>query len=103
MKSIKILAAITVCLLLAAGSAYAQGVGASGEITGTVMDPSGAVVPNATVVATEAQKVSSALQLQTARENIALLDFHPRLMRSVPRLLVSGPPSRRWPSRWGNP
>src|SRR5947207_2278837 len=56
MKSIKILVAVSVCLLLAAGSAYAQGVGASGEITGTVMDPSGAVVPNATVTATEAQK-----------------------------------------------
>src|SRR2546421_5478792 len=56
MKLIKILAALSVCLLLAAGSTYGQGVGASGEITGTVMDPSGAVVPNATVTATEAQK-----------------------------------------------
>jgi hypothetical protein len=56
MKAIKILAAVSVCLLLAAGSAYGQGVGASGNITGTVMDPSGAVVPNATVTATETQK-----------------------------------------------
>jgi hypothetical protein len=56
MKAINILASVAVCLLLAAGSAFAQGVGASGDITGTVMDPSGAVVPNATVTATEAQK-----------------------------------------------
>src|SRR5947208_17008912 len=56
MKVIKILAAVSVCLLLAAGSAYGQGVGASGNITGTVMDPSSAVVPNATITATETQK-----------------------------------------------
>ncbi|HEV2964865.1 MAG TPA: TonB-dependent receptor [Candidatus Angelobacter sp.] len=56
MKAIIMLASVAVCLLLAAGSAFAQGVGASGDITGTVMDPSGAVVPNATVTATEAQK-----------------------------------------------
>ncbi len=39
-------------LLLAASSAlFAQGVGSSGGITGTVTDPSGAVVPKATIVA----------------------------------------------------
>lgn len=34
-----------------AGITRAQGVGASGEISGTVVDPSGAVVANATVTA----------------------------------------------------
>src|SRR5258708_1330639 len=56
MKAIKILVAVAACVLLASGSVYGQGVGASGGITGTITDPSGAVVPNATVTATEAQK-----------------------------------------------
>jgi hypothetical protein len=40
-------------LLLASPAAFAQGVGASGDIIGTVTDPSGAVVPRASVVAVE--------------------------------------------------
>jgi len=35
---------------------YAQGVGASGDIRGTVTDPSGAVVTNANVTATDLAK-----------------------------------------------
>jgi hypothetical protein len=42
--------------LLLTGMAYAQGVGASGDIRGTVTDPSGAVVTNATVTATDVAK-----------------------------------------------
>ena len=45
-----------VCLalfLFANSVAYAQGLGASGDIIGTVTDPSGAVVPRASVVAAE--------------------------------------------------
>jgi len=45
----KSLACTFVCLLLAASMAHTQGVGSSGEITGTVSDASGAVVPNVTV------------------------------------------------------
>src|ERR1700733_13523072 len=41
------------CVLLASPGAYAQGVGASGDIVGTVTDPSGAVVPRVSVVAVE--------------------------------------------------
>jgi hypothetical protein len=41
------------CMLCASPGAYAQGVGASGDIVGTVTDPSGAVVPKASVVAVE--------------------------------------------------
>ena len=41
------------CMLVASPAAYAQGVGTSGDIVGTVTDPSGAVVPRASVVALE--------------------------------------------------
>jgi hypothetical protein len=43
------------CFLIG-GLAYGQGVGASGDLTGTVTDPSNAVVVNATVTVTDAQK-----------------------------------------------
>ncbi|MEP6913869.1 MAG: carboxypeptidase-like regulatory domain-containing protein, partial [bacterium] len=49
-KFISLLGAGLLCLLLF-GAAYAQGVGSSGDIKGTVTDPKGAVVPNATVAA----------------------------------------------------
>jgi outer membrane receptor protein involved in Fe transport len=42
--------------LLLTGMVYAQGVGASGDIRGTVTDPSGAVVTNANVTATDVAK-----------------------------------------------
>ena len=50
------LIACTVCALLATPGARAQGVGASGTINGTVTDPTGAIVPKALVVATEADR-----------------------------------------------
>jgi len=53
MKSIKVLACLLIGLLLASGMAFAQGTGASGDIMGSVFDPSGAVLPNATVTATD--------------------------------------------------
>jgi hypothetical protein len=46
-------ACILACLLLAVCAAYGQGVGTSGEITGTVVDPSGAVIDKATVLAVD--------------------------------------------------
>ena len=42
-----------VCSLLSSSTACAQGVGASGEIVGTVTDPSGAIIPRVSVVAVE--------------------------------------------------
>ncbi|HET8923056.1 MAG TPA: carboxypeptidase regulatory-like domain-containing protein [Candidatus Acidoferrum sp.] len=45
-----------VCLLFANSVVDAQGVGASGEIRGTVTDPTGAVIPKATVVAEDTEK-----------------------------------------------
>ncbi|MHB8753755.1 MAG: outer membrane beta-barrel protein [Candidatus Acidiferrales bacterium] len=56
MKLVKLLVCTLACLLLAASAARAQGVGASGNINGTVMDPSGAAVPNATITALEIEK-----------------------------------------------
>ncbi|HWZ42066.1 MAG TPA: TonB-dependent receptor [Candidatus Saccharimonadales bacterium] len=55
MKSTKLLGLVA-CLLLVAAMANAQGVGASGELRGTVIDPSGAVVAKATVTATDTEK-----------------------------------------------
>jgi Carboxypeptidase regulatory-like domain len=55
MKSIHLLRIFLACLLLT-GMVYAQGVGSSGDIRGTVTDPSGAVVTNATVTATDVDK-----------------------------------------------
>src|ERR1700739_1683976 len=51
----KSLACTFVCLLLAASVAQAQGVGSSGEITGTVTDASGGVLPKATINVVETQ------------------------------------------------
>ena len=51
-----VVASALVCLasfLLAIPAARAQGVGTSGNITGTVTDPSGAIIPRVTVIAVE--------------------------------------------------
>ncbi len=50
MKSIKFLACIFASLLLATSVAHAQGVGASGDIIGTLTDPTGGVMPKVTIV-----------------------------------------------------
>src|ERR1700733_6240120 len=50
------LIACLVCVLVAAPAARAQGVGSSATINGTVVDPTGAIVPKALVVATEADR-----------------------------------------------
>ena len=47
---------LLLCLVFATGVARAQGVGASGDITGTVFDPSGAGIPKATILAVESDK-----------------------------------------------
>src|SRR5437868_5150551 len=53
-NAIRLLAAFSLCLSLLQ-IAYAQGVGTSGDIHGTVTDPSNAVVPNATVTVDDLQ------------------------------------------------
>lgn len=50
-----LLGVVLTCLLLT-GMVFAQGVGSSGDIRGTVTDPSGAVVSGATVTATDIDK-----------------------------------------------
>ncbi|HEY6352613.1 MAG TPA: TonB-dependent receptor [Candidatus Angelobacter sp.] len=56
MKIRNLFASLIVCLLMGAGMAKAQGVGASGDIKGTVSDPTGAVIANATVTASDSEK-----------------------------------------------
>lgn len=56
MKLLKIASLLLVCFALCAFSLHAQGVGASGDIRGTITDPSGRVVVKATVTATDAEK-----------------------------------------------
>src|SRR5215510_10887576 len=55
MRSINLLRVVLACLVLA-GMAFGQGLGVSGDIKGTVTDPSGAVVSNAVVTATNVDK-----------------------------------------------
>ncbi len=55
MRSRNLFTIVLACLLIS-GLALAQGVGASGDIKGVVTDPSGAVVANATVTATDINK-----------------------------------------------
>lgn len=87
---------ISACLLLS-GLAYAQGVGASGDITGIVTDPTGAVISNGTVTVTDAAKgIKRAAQtgtdgrytvagLQPAVYNISVAKsgFQTELMKNV--------------------
>src|SRR5215471_18567131 len=47
---------VALACLFMGGLAHAQGVGASGDITGTVTDPSSAVIANATVTVTDIEK-----------------------------------------------
>src|SRR6266481_5433963 len=56
MRLFKVLNVLLAILLMATGIACARGVGASGDIKGTVTDPSGAVLAKATVTATDATK-----------------------------------------------
>ncbi|HET9742562.1 MAG TPA: TonB-dependent receptor [Terriglobales bacterium] len=55
MNFLKSLTLAFTCLFLAATMAWAQGVGSSGNIQGTVTDPSNAVLPGATVTAVATQ------------------------------------------------
>lgn len=48
----KLLAMTVLAVLSFAGMAFAQSQASTGQITGTVSDPNGAVIPNATVTLT---------------------------------------------------
>ncbi len=47
---------LAACLLLATPASHAQGVGASGTLSGTVSDPTGAVIPKGTVTAEDTSR-----------------------------------------------
>ena len=51
----KLFACVLVCLLLATSAVYAQGVGSSGDLVGTVRDPSGAVLPKVAITVADGQ------------------------------------------------
>jgi hypothetical protein len=94
----KSLACTFVCLLLAASVAQAQGVGTSGDITGTVVDSVGAVLPGVTIsvvdtetglkrtVATDGtgQYRVAGLSPSTYEVSAALSGFATDLRKSVP-------------------
>src|ERR1700686_4127288 len=87
-----------VCLLLATSVAQAQGVGSSGDITGTVTDSAGAVLPKVTVSVVDAQTGGrhtvvtdgagqyrvAGLSPSTYEVSAALSGFATDLRRSVP-------------------
>jgi len=54
-SKLKSVARIAVCVMLATLMAHAQGVGTSGEITGTVADSSGSVLLKSTVTVVDTQ------------------------------------------------
>ena len=56
MRSARLLACALLCLCLAASMAHGQGVGASGNISGTVTDPSGAAIPKVAITALETDR-----------------------------------------------
>jgi Carboxypeptidase regulatory-like domain/TonB dependent receptor len=56
MKSISVLLCLSACLAMQPKFAFAQGVGASGTVTGTITDTSGAVITNAIVTAVDTQR-----------------------------------------------
>jgi len=96
MRSSNLFKIVLACLLLS-GLMFAQGVGASGDIKGTVTDPSGAVVANATVTATDVNKgikhtVTSdadgqyhlaGLQPATYSVSVSKSGFQPEVAKSV--------------------
>jgi len=56
MRSKYLVMSAVVCFLLLANKTYGQGVGTSGDLAGSVVDPTGAVVTRATVTATDTTK-----------------------------------------------
>jgi carboxypeptidase family protein len=96
MKLFNLFRIISACLLLS-GMVHAQGVGASGDITGTVTDPTGAVISNGTVTVTDAAKglkrstttgsdghyVLAGLQPAVYSISVAKAGFQTELMKNV--------------------
>jgi hypothetical protein len=55
-RTIRTLTGVLASFLLTTGIAFAQGVGSSGDIKGTLTDPTGGVIPKATIVVEDAEK-----------------------------------------------
>jgi hypothetical protein len=76
MKLLDLSKALLGCLLIA-GMAHAQGVGASGELKGSVTDPSGAALINATVTATDVAKGTKRTVVTDAAGRFEILGLSP--------------------------
>ncbi|HLW52587.1 MAG TPA: carboxypeptidase regulatory-like domain-containing protein [Candidatus Angelobacter sp.] len=70
---------ITLAFLLISGAAYAQGVGASGDLVGTVTDQTGAVVANGTVTATDVGKGTARTVTTASDGRFAILGLAPAI------------------------
>ncbi len=62
-------------LLAIAAQVYAQNI--TGSISGRVVDPSGAAIPNATVIAIDAAKKTTATTITTAQGEFSLAGLLP--------------------------
>jgi hypothetical protein len=96
-RNIRILTGVFLLFALRAGSAFPQGVGSSGDIRGTAKDPSGAVIPKATIVAEDTEKgirrssVTDAngeyefagLPPATYRVTVSIAGFQPEVLKDV--------------------
>jgi hypothetical protein len=83
-------------LLVIAAQVYAQNI--TGFISGRVVDPSGAAVPNASVVATGAAKKTTVTTVTTAQGDFSLAALSRELMTSPWKL----PASRNWKTETSN-
>ena len=73
----KPLAWILACLLFASNAAYAQGVGSSGDIVGTVRDPSGAVLPKVSIMVADGRTGLKRVVMTDAAGQYRVADLPP--------------------------
>jgi Carboxypeptidase regulatory-like domain len=70
-------ACILACLLFASSAAYAQGVGSSGDIVGTLRDPSGAVLPKVSVTVVDGRTGLKRVVMTDAAGQYRVADLPP--------------------------
>ena len=83
MRKIRFMAAVLACLAIFSAAAFAQNI--TGALTGTVVDPAGAVVPSAQVVLTNQQTQAK----QTTTSNDSGIFLFPSLLPGTYTVEVS--------------